>query len=1021
MKNPLRYLVILLLMAFISVTAMAQSGTIKGTVTDSKTGETLPGANIIVKGTTFGVSTDIDGIYIIEGVPAGSIELEASFVGFQPVTKTVNLSAGQMITVDFQLLEDFMMLNELVVVGFGTERKRDVTSSISKIPLKDMRDIPTTNFANALQGRAAGVQVRQDNGMAGAPITVRVRGTTSLLASSEPLYVVDGIPIVTGSLITTSGYPDRSNALNLLNPNDIESIEILKDASAAAIYGSRGANGVVLITTKKGKEGKTKFNFSYSSGISEVTNKLDILNGQEYLSASKQAWFNSEMGTEEEFYQNLPYGIYNGDLTYQENKEIIDNTNTDWVKTMLRTGFQHSFDLSASGGTKFVNYYMGGFYNKSNGIIVGNDFQRLGIKLNLEIKASKRLTVGTNLTLANRQYVNVPTGWAGGLGTAQSRSLPIMPVYNNDGTYFAPTSGVNVMADYEDRKYKAYTTSILGNVYGKYKITDYLYFNTDWGLNNIYQRETEYEGTITRSEANATDRRLTINNWNTNNSFNFRKLFVEKHKVSAMIGQSFQRYADYGLQVFGANFPHPSLENPTSTPANRQTTNGWQTDWSFLSFFGSLGYTFNDKYLVSFNIRRDGSSRFGENMKWGTFPGISAGWIITEENFLKDKRGLSFLKFRGSFGITGNAEIPNYDYIGTYYITEYNGQSAIGLNRKPNPNLHWEETSQWDVGFDIGFWEGRLSAAFDYYVKNSKDVLLRKQVPSTSGTTSVIDNVGEIENRGFEIFLSSFNFTGKFKWRTELNLARNANKIIDLEGQIISGMDLGGNYGNNYAQEGHPIGAWRLVEWHGVDPQTGQDLYVYADGSIGPWDESDSEFFDKNSKVVGNPYPEIYGGMNNILEWKSFDLGIYFTFAYGNDIYRDDGKFFEGGNIGSNWNQMATVLDAWTEPGQQTDQSQLFWNSSVSTYNSTKYLDDGSYLRLKALTLGYNLPVDICQKLKMDAIRIYFIATNLWTLTNYKGWDPEVNRDGSGNVTQGVTYLSPPQAKTYNVGINLSF
>jgi TonB-linked SusC/RagA family outer membrane protein len=1017
MTKYLRILLIMIFNGLLMAVVLGQTGTITGKVTNKKSGETLPGTSVILKGTMIAASCDINGMYKLEKVPAGDYTITASFVGFQSVSQSITVNAGKTLTIDFQMGEDLMMLNEMVVVGYGSKKKRDITSSISSVPMEEVKQITVTNFETQLQGKAAGVQVTQDNGMAGGMTSMRIRGTTSLIATSEPLYVIDGVPVIKSSLTTTTGYPDRTSTLNMINPDDIASIEVLKDASAAAIYGARGANGVVLITTKKGKEGKTKWDFTYDAGIAKTTHRLAILNGSEYLQAAKEAWANSNMGTEEEFYKNLPYGIYNTALTYDENKAIIDNTNTNWINTMLRTGFQQKANLSAQGGSQNATYYVGGSYEKVNGIIVGNDFSRLSGKVNLEVRATKKIKIGTNLTFTNRKYVNVPTGWAGGLGTAQSRSLPIMPIHNPDGTYFAPTSGVNMVADYEDRTYLANANNVLGNLYGEYQIIPSLMFRSEWGINDIFQIERKYEGTLTRQEADATDRRLTILSWTTNNTLNYSKLFKEKHDVSAMVGMSYFRNSEQGLELFGQSFPNPSLQNPTSSPNTRKTTSGWQNDYAFISYFARAGYTFNHKYLFTASIRRDGSSRFGPDKKYGNFPAAAIGWVMTEERWLKDIPVLTFLKLRASYGLQGNSEIPEYQYIGTYYITEYNGEAGIGLNRKDNPSLHWEQTAQFDAGLDFGLVDGRVQGEFDYYNKMTKDILVTKNVPSTSGSGSVMDNIGKVRNRGFEFSVTSYNFVNKFKWNTDLNIASNQNKILDLNGQVLSGNDVGNNYGNNYAEEGHPMGAWQLVKWAGVDPETGQDMFINQETGQKTFEYN----FARDAVVVGNPYPYLYGGINNTFEYMNFDVSFMFTFSLGNSIYRDDGKFFEGGNLGSNWNQMTTVLSAWKKPGDITDESQLLWNSSVSTYNTTKYLDDGSYLRLKSLTIGYTVPTDVARKLKFDMIRIYFTGVNIWTLTNYPGWDPEVNRDFSGNVTQGVTYLSPPQAKTFNIGVNLNF
>jgi TonB-dependent starch-binding outer membrane protein SusC len=421
---------------------------------------------------------------------------------------------------------------------------------------------------------------------------------------------------------------------------------------------------------------------------------------------------------------------------------------------------------------------------------------------------------------------------------------------------------------------------------------------------------------------------------------------------------------------------------------------------------------------VSVSIRRDASSRFGPDQKWGWFPAVSAGWTITEEKFIPEnvKKILSYFKLRGSYGITGNAEINNYEYFGSYTSTTYNGYPGIHVNSVGNPELGWESTAQTDIGFDWGLYSGRFSGGFDYYYKHTTDMLLHVSIPQTTGSSSVTENVGELENKGIEIFLTSNNFTGKFKWVTDFNISHNLNKVLNIEGQILAGE----NYGNNQAQEGYPIGAWRLVKYYGVDSQTGQELFYLKNGKIGPWDDSDPNFFQNNSVVTGNPYPTWFGGINNSFSYAGFDLNINVTYQWGNNIYRDDGKFLEGGQIGANWNSMTLIDNAWRKPGDITDVPKLLWDNTYSTHNSTRYLDDGKYIRLKTVNLGYTLPAKIAKAIKMTSIRVYFNMENWLTWTKYKGWDPEVNRDGSKNITQGVTYLSPPQGRTMSLGINVN-
>jgi TonB-linked SusC/RagA family outer membrane protein len=1054
-----------------TVSAIGQTGSIQGVVTDKTTKETLPGANVYIEGTTLGISTDLDGRYKLEDLKPGPVTLTVSFIGYKKSSAQVTVLAGQTVTHDFAIETDQMMLNELVVVGYGTQRKMDITSSISSVKVQEITDIPVPTFETALQGRAPGVQVTQDNGTASAPVTVRVRGTSSIYSSSQPLYVIDGVPVITGSFTSTSGYPDKSNVLSLINPNDIQSIEVLKDASAAAIYGSRSANGVVLITTKQGKAGKTKFNVGYYYGLQDVTHKLEVLDGPEYLQYTKEAWTNSYIRAVKHGIQaNIDkFDTANNYAKYWNNlavpKETAQKTNTDWIDQTIRTGKVQSAYLNATGGTEKTRFFIGGGYDKTNGILVNNDFERINARVKVDNNAFDWLSVGMNIGVTYGTYVQVPTGWAGGLGTAQSRSLPIVPVYDtlggpyytlpyNPEGFYNPRGGTNVVAYLHSQEYKAYQAYLLGGAYADIKFTKNLSFRTEFGLNDFFQRETMYESTLTREDAHGEDRRVQAEKYDITHLLNYSKVFNDVHNLGVMLGMSVESYSQYTVGAWGEDFPSPELKNPNS--GTRRDGYGDQTGYGFLSYFGRVNYAYKEKYQITASVRRDGSSRFGPDRRYGTFPAVSVGWIISQEKFWKVPV-LTYLKLRASYGNTGNAEIGNFRYIGLWGTRQYNGEGGIGPDNIGNPDLHWEESSQFDVGIDYGLLEGRISGGLDYYYKYTYDMLLQKNIPQTTGMSNVLQNVGKMQNQGFEFFITSNNLVREFKWTTDINLSTNANKILDIEGQIISGPDAGGTYGNNIAVEGHPIGAWQLVEYYGVQPEDGSytitnsyyiegnedpskfdptdistyqygpqkfevsaeggdPLFINQYGEITPiWD------FDKDAGIFGNPYPTIYGGVNNTLSYKGFELSFMFTFSIGNDVYRDDGKFFEGGNLGSNWNQMSIIKDRWQQPGDITDQPILLWDSQLSTYNITRYLDDASYLRLKTITLGYSFPASITSKLKLDKLRLYIMGTNILTFTSYPGWDPEVNRDNSANVTQGVTYLSPPQAKTVTFGIDLGF
>lgn len=987
----------------------AQNGTLTGKITDNLNNPVI-GASVVLLGTTIGAASDVDGKYLISKTPSGNFTIRASCLGYKQLTQTVTLANNQTSTLNFVLQPDVMNMEELVVVGYGSNRKRNITSSISNVKAKELANISVPSFEAALQGRAPGVQITSSNGLAGAPVTVRIRGTSSLSASSQPLYVVDGVPIIAGDF-GAGGFADGTNSLSMINPADIESIEILKDASAAAIYGSRSANGVVLITTKSGMEGKSEVNVSYYAGVTDVTHKLDLLNGPEYLRMAKMAWANSAKDTTNNykaFYDALPFGL---------TRNIADSTNTDWLDEMLRPGLVQEANFSMHGGNQKTTYYVGLTYRDDKGILLNNSFNRTSGHLDITHKATDRFTMGAKMILTNTQNHRVQTGWAGGLGTAQSRCLPIMPVYDTAGAFYAPRSGVNPIAYENNTEQVQDATSIMTNLFGEYKFAKWLKFRTEYALTNMFQRESRWIGKITQENDWAQDRRVNINNWYTNNYFSVDKTFAEKHEFNAMLGMSAEKSYQIDNEYWAEQMADPSLHNPGS--GTKKGGYGYEGGYSFMSYFARANYAYSGKYLLSLSVRRDGSSRFGPDNRFGWFPAASVGWVISDESFLKNLPVLSFLKLRASYGMTGNASIGNYRYFGSYYATQYYGESGIGTGNIANPNLGWEHVSQFDAGLDWGILAGRISGGFDWYYKSTTNMLLNVNIPETSGSSSVTKNVGSMMNRGIEAFVSSNNLTGKLKWKTDINIAINHNEIIDIKGQIIAGE----TYGNNFAQEGYPIGAWRLVEWAGIDPKTGLELFVnHIKDTINNIvrDTISSEYnFARDAVVTGNPYPTLFGGINNTISWKNFDFNIMFTWALGQDVYRDDAKFLEGG-IDGNWNQTTKILDAWTPENPNTSVQKLTWQPDNRNYNSTRYLENSSFLRLKDLTFGYTLPEKLTNRIKVKAARIYFKGQNLWTLTEFTGWDPEVNRDASGNTTQGVTYLSPPQIKTIMIGIGIT-
>ncbi len=1030
-------MILVLCTGMLSMYAFGQVGSATGKVVDIS-GEPLIGATVVMQGTTVGTITDIDGNFTIASLPTGEVILEASYVGYKKISQTLTIIEGQTVRVEFTLEEDIAQLDELVVIGYGTKRKRDITSSISSVKSEELRNSTEPSFQSALQGKAAGVMISTSNGMPGSAMTVRIRGTSSIRASSQPLYVVDGIPVITGNF--SNGWADGTNTLSAISPSDIESVEFLKDASAAAIYGSRSANGVVLITTKSGKSGETKFNAGYWLGFNNVTNIPDMLTGPEYIKYGLEAWNNSYLYNDDPDYtdleestqawfDNLPFGI---------TREIAENTNTDWIDEMTRTGVVHNFNLSASGGDVKNTFYIGGAYRDEEGIQLGNNYKRLSAKSNFDHRANEKFSVGTKTTFVYELNERVPTGWAGGLGTAQSRSLPIMPVYDSTGKFFAPRSGTNPVAYNADLTYGMNVFTTIGNVYGQYNFTDWLSFRTEAGANVYSQREIRHVGTITQENGYGMDRRVNLTNLNSKSFFNFNKSFADIHNVTAMVGMSLESRRQYEVLLQANQFPNPGLKHPNNGAI--QSGSGYETGSGFVSVFSRVGYNMADKYYVTASISRDGSSRFGDNYKYGFFPAASVGWTVSEESFFSGVPVITYLKLRGSWGVTGNAEFDDFGYMGRWRTGNYIGWPGLVIASVENPDLRWEKSSQTDVGLDFQLWTGRIAGGFDYYFKKTSDLILPRPINQTSGSSSIIMNVGDMENKGVELFLTSHNLPGssQLKWITNLNLGRNVNVVTNTENEQLAGE----NFGNNVVAEGYAIGTWELVKWYGIarkdETVTVTDWIDFNDQDLGTttkdveikagdelfynyWGELTNEFnFDRDAKFTGNPYPKFFGGLNNTFNYKGIDFSIFFTFNVGMDVYRDDGKFLDGGFDG-NWNQTAKIMDAWSEDNPNGSSHKLYWQPENRNYNSTRYLENSSYLRLKTMTVGYTLPHSLSQRFMVDRLRIYVGGTNLWTLTNYTGWDPEVNRDGSGNITQGVTYLSPPQVKTISFGIELDF
>lgn len=1024
--------------SFLLLTALsvqAQVREIAGKITDQKDGTPLVGATITVKGTNVSTATGLDGTFRIS-VPAGAKTLVISSIGFNPkeVAVTDNISIS--------LAAGDNALSEVVVVGYGTKIKRDITGSVARVGAKELNNTPVTSFESALQGRAAGVLVEQQNGKLGQGIKVRIRGASSVSGGSEPLYVVDGIPVTTTNLSSNGA---QTNPLADINTNDIESIEILKDASSAAIYGSRGSNGVVLITTKRGKAGKSKIDFGYFTGIQEPTRLREFMNAEQFVNYSRQAGvgaakYEYRLGywdTEEEAIADYDDYVESRLNRYSAGNDDYKTykVNTDWQAQAFQRAPISQYDISMSGGNEKTTFFLAGQYLDQTGIAKGNSLKRYNGRINLDHKMNNWLTVGMNMSFARTLNYRISNDNAFSTPLQSVALSPITPLIDPRTGLLSgalnPSTGApntnypvyyNPMLNTIGADYNTFVNRMLGNVYGQAQIAKGLSFRTEFGVDQLNQTEEAYYGPVTVRNAEyprgggftSADQIL---NYNTNNFFRYLTNIRESHTFDIVAGMSYQNQNFFTQGATGESFPSTAYKKLTSSGTKSDATSS-ETEFSFLSYFSRVNYKLMDKYLVALSGRYDASSRFGPNSRWGFFPAASIGWIMSEEKFLADSKWLSFLKLKASYGLTGNAEIGNYPWQGLW-----SGDAAYASipGQRPsqlaNPDLKWENTASLDVGVEFGVLNNRVSAEVDYYVRNTTDLLLAVEVPGTSGFASQIRNLGKMSNRGIEFSINSENIvTRDFRWTTNINFGLNKNKITDLNGQEL-------NVGNiNRAREGQPIGVFVGREFAGADPANGDAVWykntVDANGKVDRTPTSD--YNEAQEVVLGSPNPDFIYGMRNNFSFKGFDLDIFLQGVQGNNVYDGGGQYSSANGSNGFDNQSIDQLAAWKNPGDITmvPEARTFWANGTDP--SSRWLYDGSYLRIKQLTIGYNLPKSVLSKVKIDRARFYVRGQNLFTFTNYKGWDPEVNADyQASNINQGVDFYSMPQMRTIIFGISI--
>lgn len=979
---------------------------ISGTVTNAEDGLPVPGVNVYVKNTVVGTATDINGKYELS-IPENAQILVFSLIGM----KVEEVVIGKRTIINVALVQQQIGLEEIVVVGYGTQIKRDLTGSIGKVEVGELRSFTAPAFETVLQGQTAGVLVQQGSGKLGEAIMMRIRGASSVSASNQPLYVVDGVPITTENQGSLSNQP--TNPLSDINFNDIESIQVLKDASAAAIYGSRASNGVVLITTKKGKSGKTSYLLNYTFGLNQPSHLREWCNRAQYLELMDESLHNS---TDEN-------GLIWGWKTPDELKDVYipgwrDGKDTDWQQEAFQQGFLQRVNMSASGGTEKTRFYTGITYDNQDGILIGNNIQKISGRLNLDQEASDNVSFGINMNLVKTMLDRVVEDNAFANPIQLVAIPPAQLVIDPEtGAYNTKTVYYNSLIDNRDAQNKTEVLRAFVNVYGQLKLTNWLSFRSEFGTDILSQHEKNYFGRNTnwgKPGGLGINREVNVNNYNTNNFFSIDKVRKDTYSLNIVAGMSFQKSVSSGTSLEGRGFISDDFKNLSSAAEITEYT-GWGYGNSYLSYFSRANYKLRDKYLLSVSGRLDGASRFGKDNRYGFFPAASAGWILSEESFLKESNTISFMKVRISAGMTGNSEIGNYAALGLYDGVNYIGITGLSPAQLQNPELRWEATSQVDLGIDFGILKDRISGQIDLYHKKTTDMLLYRSLPATSGFTQVIKNVGSLENSGLEFSIKSHNTTREFKWTTEFNIAFNKNKVLSIDGPEIA-------YGVNYVIEGEEIGIFKLAEYAGVHPMTGDALFYRNDGS----GLTTNNYNEAKPVVAGSPNPDFIGGLTNSFSYRQFDLNILMSFVYGNDIYMSADRYLSA-NAESWDNQSRDQLDRWQQPGDITDVPQARFDSRNGSQHSTRYLKDGSFLRLRNVTLGYNLPKQTTQKLKLNKVRMYISGQNLLTFTRYPGFDPEVNSMSAGastqayNVSMGVDFFTAPQMRSLICGIEVNF
>lgn len=1027
----------------------------KGTVT-GENGEPLAGATVQLKGTSQMKVTDAKGNFSFDDLQANAV-LIVSYTGYEEQEVSV---AGKT-TVTIRMRVATQSLNSIVVVGYGTQLRKEVTGSISTINSQKIKDQPVVSVDQAMAAQMAGVQVTQTTGAPGGGAAVRIRGAGSLSAGNEPLYVIDGFPV-------TNDYDQRNNPLNTINPADIESIQVLKDASATAIYGSRGSNGVVIITTKSGKSGTTRMNLTVTTGVQTVEKLIDVLNAREfanYINQSRNnAWVNSGAGRSatdpnsarlNNVMYLLPASLSNPDSLGE---------GTNWQREIFRPAYTQNYQFNISGGNDKTNYFISAGYLNQQGIILNSDLKRYSFRINVETKLRDNVKVGANLMPAYT-FTNLVTAegnWQGG-GIIQSAITagPHLKPYDANGNYTKITGqGIgtsevdNPVKLAREGMNKLGSLRLLGTAFAEFSIAKQFTFKALVGTDIRNNRQDVFSPSIVNPNSvndtkipTGSSSTFESKNWLSEFTLNYNRTF-NRHKVQGLLGYTIQKEYIDNNTINGTNFPNDIIR--TMNAAGLITSaNSTKEEWSLLSYLARVNYSFDDKYLVTAAFRQDGSSRFGADNRWGFFPSFSLGWRLSEENFLKNVSWITDLKLRASYGLTGNNFISNYGHIGLTIADNYvfgnsggSVNNGIRLNNIPNSGLGWEKNRQIDAGFELAAFGNRLTFIADYYNKRTSDLLLSVPVPTLTGYANALQNIGEIENRGFEFTLISRNTVGKFKWTTDLNFSTNQIKVMGLgpDGSpIIARQATSASAPTHITQIGAAPGSYFGYQVIGVyqndaDVAKGPSI-INANGTTQSKPghlkfrdvNGDGVISSDDRTILGNPFPDFTYGITNTFSYGNFDFAFTLQGVQGVEVLNLARRYY--GNYAGLYNVLRSTTNGWmseTSPGDGiTPMIDRNFNTSagstVINNVTSNFVEDGSFLRIRNITLGYNLPQSALRTLRLSSARFSFTVQNAYTFTKYEGYNPEVSAQGGSPLVPGTDAGGYPLARSFNLGINIGF